>query len=150
MAIEIERKFLVDLNGIDLSTYNSVEIEQGYFYPCIDPAIRIRIQGCYGWLCVKGLNKGITRAEYEYQVALSDAVEMMKMCGDSRVRKTRYFVDDWKPDMWEVDVFHDRHEGLVMAEIELQSEEQKFQNPIWITEEVSSDNSYYNIELAHK
>ena len=143
MAKEIERKFLVHSIMIDLSTYESEFIDQGYMTDTFNPTMRVRIHGQKAELCVKGPNDGIERAEFEYSIPLTDAQEMMKFCIGRRLTKTRYHVNEWS-----VDVFHGKNAGLVLAEIELDHAEQQIEIPSWIGEEVSNNIKYYNCNLV--
>lgn len=150
MGIEIERKFLVADNWGDKS--NCVHIDQGYLN--IDPArtVRIRIQhdiatlNRSAFLTIKSKNIGIVRKEFEYEIPVSDAEEMLSMC-KSRVSKYRYTVKEDNIN-WYVDVFTGGLE-LTLAEVELKSKDDIIKIPNWVGEEVSDDCSYYNVNLAN-
>jgi len=142
MAKEIERKFLINADKIDLTEYPGVEIQQGYLSDYMLPCVRIRIADNNAFLTVKGRNYGNTRDEFEYEIPMEDATVIMRMCGYNTLFKTRYLVG-----RWEVDVFHRNHLGLIIAEIELKSEDEKIKLPDWIGEEVSSNPEYFNFNL---
>jgi adenylate cyclase len=144
MAKEIERKFLVELNWLDnTSILSTANITQGYLSD--KPTVRIRIQDKLAYITIKSENKGITRNEFEYEIPLSDAMLMMKMCGKT-ISKKRISVD-YDTKHWTIDVFYGDNNGLVVAEIELQDENEEFELPPWIIEEVSDDKKYYNSNL---
>lgn len=147
MAKEIERKFLVDLKKWDQKGI-AIKMEQGYLAIEDKKVVRVRIADNNAYLTIKGNLKGITRDEFEYDIPLNDAKQMMKMCIGNTVQKTRY-VEKIDGKVWEVDVFEGINEGLVVAEIELNSEEELFTKPAWILDEVSSDVRYYNFNLSH-
>jgi CYTH domain-containing protein len=145
--IEIERKFLV--NG-DFHPYitKKVRIIQGYL--CVSPkrTVRVRIKDDAAFITVKGPSKknGFSRAEFEYVIPIIDAVEMMKLC-QSTIEKERYYVQEGN-HTFEIDVFQGVHEGLVIAELELSSENEPFHWPDWLGEEVTGDYRYYNSYLS--
>ena len=151
MAKEIERKFLVDKDAFaSIKFEKSVGIIQAYIPRDNKVVVRIRINTWAGnreaLLTVKGPNKGISRAEFEYEIPVDDAYEMFELCDDRMIEKTRYLVT-YKGKTWEVDLFGGTNEGLLVAEIELDSEEEEFEIPDWITEEVTDDKRYYNSNL---
>ena len=157
MAIEIERKFLIDADYlkqcVDLDSCRHYRLTQGYLCRGSDQAdsqgntVRIRISGDQAVLTVKGPNQGITRAEFEYPVPLADAQAMMVLCKGSVIDKTRYWINA-HGRVWEVDEFHGANQGLWLAEIELESEHAGFIPPDWLGREVSDDARYYNSALA--
>ena len=144
MNREIERKFLVDENW--RPTRKGEKISQGYLSDKKEAVVRVRIKGEKGFLTVKGENKGITRAEFEYEIPLEDACEMLKLC-DRKLEKVRYN-ERVGNHTFEVDVFEGENLGLVVAEVELSSEAEEFAKPDWILQEVSGDPKYYNSNLA--
>lgn len=147
---EIERKFLVDKNlWATLVKPIPAKIAQGYLSKEPEKTIRVRIKGNKGFLTIKGKTKGITRSEFEYEIPLSDAEELLQSFTDKALNKDRYEIP-FEGKVWEVDVFHGKLDGLVLAEIELQSEDEYFNKPIWATKEVSSDPSYYNAVLIER
>ena len=146
MSKEIERKFLVKkflFTPKDEGEY----IAQGYLSSTPERTVRVRIKNNKGYLTVKGKNEGISRSEYEYEIPEADAKELLALCEPSIIVKRRYIVDD-AGSRWEVDVFEGDNEGLIVAEIELQSEDEKFNKPEWLGEEVSYDTRYYNSKLS--
>lgn len=141
---EIERKFLVDPNKW-IPTNSSTHIVQ--FYLSDTPTVRIRIAGLQAFITIKGPSKGISRAEFEYRIPREDAEDMMKLAILPPVEKIRYDVQ-FDGLNWTVDVFEGKNKGLIIAEIELKSEDQKINLPDWVTEDVSEDKKYYNSNLA--
>lgn len=147
MATETERKFLVKDEFKHLAVGNKKIIQA---YLSIDPGktIRIRIADKDAFITVKSRIRGksISRSEWEFQIPYSDAEEMMSLCLSGKIVKTRYLIP-YRNHIWEVDVFHDKNEGLVIAEIELLSENEKFDKPDWLGEEVTGNPEYYNSNL---
>lgn len=148
MGVEIERKYLVDtkkLHGHGCS--DGVAIEQGYL--SLDPkrTVRIRVTDIFAWITVKGITEGISRAEYEYSIPVEDAKEMIAMC-DKTIKKNR-IIFPFAGHQFEVDIFKGHLEGLVIAEVELKSEDEVVELPDWITEEVSDDPRFYNSNLIN-
>jgi len=148
MKKEIERKFLVSTSCYqNLGDYEYCI--QGYIPSKNDPLIRIRIIGSKSFLTMKSDVNGITRLEYEYQIPNQDAKDLLKLfCKDSIIEKNRYIIH-YKSTLWEVDEFLGDNEGLVVAEVELNSESQRYDKPEWVDKEVSTDKKYYNYNLAH-
>ena len=144
MAEEIERKFMVD--GSWRPQTAGTHIAQGYL--CREPerTVRVRIRGNKGYLTIKGRNKGISRSEYEYEIPLKDAEELMQLCERPLVEKTRY-LEECDGFCWEIDVFAGANDGLVVAEIELPTATTVFSRPAWLSVEVSDDARYYNSNL---
>jgi len=147
MGIEIERKFLVKDDGWKAEADAGLECRQGYLAAAPDKTVRVRIIGKQAFLTIKGPTSGITRSEFEYEIPEADAEALLALCGRAVVVKKRYFIEQ-DGMTWELDVFSGANEGLVMAEIELESEEQGFDIPDWLGEEVSGDIRYYNACLA--
>lgn len=147
MADEIERKFLVKGPFKKLAK-KSMRIRQAYI--SVDPmrTIRIRIVGEKGILTFKSVagQGSFTRKEWEFEIPLNDAEEMLKICLPGIIDKTRYLIPVGR-HTWEVDLFHGKNEGLTIAEIELRSEAEKFEKPGWIGEEVTGNSKYYNSNL---
>lgn len=146
MSIEIERKYLIADDGWQAAAAEGVECRQGYLVSDEQKTVRIRIMGDRGYLTVKGATRGLSRKEFEYQIDLADAVCMLELC-ENIVEKTRYTFRQHGM-IWEVDVFTGENAGLVMAEVELESEEQQIELPDWVGKEVSGDPRYYNACLA--
>ena len=148
MALEIERKFLVDAEKIAALNLTSGEkIAQGYLSTNTDCTVRVRTKNNRGFLAVKTANVGIVRSEFEYEIPHADAVELLKIAAPFTLSKTRYKVEH-AGKIWEVDIFEGRHAGLILAEVELESPEEKVALPDWVQEEVSGDPRYYNSRLA--
>lgn len=141
---EIERKFLVQGEFKSLA-YEKTHIEQGYFATQPGRTVRVRIRGEKGYLTIKGPSKkdGFARYEFETEIPLEDANEMMKLCMPGRVDKDRYLIKNGK-HIIEVDEFFGDNEGLVVAEIELDSEDEVYEKPDFLGKEVTGDFHYYN------
>ncbi len=147
MAKEIERKFLVKSEDWKTKAYRKMDFVQGYF-SSDHPTLRIRISGEKAWLTIKGRTEGISRSEHEYEIPLLDAQDMIvRFCDDRVISKQRHLVR-YGEHTWEVDEFLGRHEGLVVAEIELGAEDEFFERPDWLGREVSGEVAYYNQVLA--
>ena len=148
MATEIERKFLVT-GDFSRQVTSAQRIVQGYI--CSQPGrtVRVRIRGEEGFLTIKGASdeKGLSRYEFEQKIPLADAEELLKLCEPGAIDKMRNLVPAGK-HTWEIDVFHGENEGLILAEIELASEDEPFERPDWIGQEVSGDRRYYNSMLT--
>lgn len=146
MALEIERKFLIDTNKLE-ELQNGYDIKQGYIQTKDETVVRVRIKGNGAFVTIKGGNIGATRLEYEYSVPVEDANEMLeKFCTKPIIHKTRYLILH-KKHTWEIDVFHEENEGLIVAEVELESEDEVVELPEWIVKEVTEDARYYNSNL---
>ncbi len=147
MSIEIERKFLITGDNYKKLT-GGVIIHQGFLNSNKERVVRVRIMGEKAYLTIKGITIGATRKEFEYEIPLDEAREMLdELCEKPAIKKHRYTVvrDGFK---WEVDEFHGDNEGLVLGEIELEDEGQIFPKPDWVGEEVTGDPKYYNINLV--
>lgn len=146
---EIERKFLVTGEFKDQAV-SSTHIAQGYIASGGGRTVRVRIRGDKGYLTIKGpSNKaGLGRFEWERKISLAEAEALMTICEPGIIRKTRWLVPctDGK-HTWEVDVFEDDNEGLIMAEIELGSEDETFEKPLFIGKEVTGDRRFYNSHM---
>lgn len=146
MGIEIERKFLIDINKIDLSD-NACYIKQGYIQATDKTVVRVRIKNQEAYLTIKGENQRLKRLEFEYQIPIEDAHQMIdNLCSKNIIDKTRYEIKI-ENHMWEIDIFHGENEGLIIAEVELNDENEDLFLPPWITQEVSHDAKYYNSNL---
>lgn len=146
MAVEIERKYLVDISLLP-KLENPQRIKQGYLSVNDKGVVRIRIKGEKGYLTIKSSNNGISRLEYEYEIPFIEADEMLNnLCLDSIIDKTRYLIN-FENHIWELDIFYGQNEGLVIAEVELNSENEEILLPSWIKEEVSHDVRYFNSNL---
>ncbi|OQX60278.1 MAG: adenylate cyclase [Helicobacteraceae bacterium 4484_230] len=145
MGKEIERKFLVNLSLLNNLPEGS-EIKQGYI-PAQDVTVRIRIMDNKAYLTLKGKSKGITRSEFEYSIPINDAKAMLEeLCTPPIIEKTRHKIN-FEDHIWELDIFKGDNGGLVMAEVELKSENETLRVPPWVTKEVSGDRRYFNANL---
>ena len=148
MAIEIEHKFLVKNNNWQQNIDRSIEYKQGYLISDNKKSVRIRVTENKAWLNIKSATIGTQRHEYEYEVPLSDALEMLNnLCEKPLIEKTRHFVTH-KQHIWEIDVFKGDNEGLIVAEIELSKTGEFFHIPSWAGLEVTQDIRYYNNMLC--
>lgn len=145
MATEIERKFLVQ--GTSWRQGAGVPFSQGYLNRDKERTVRVRIAGDKAFLTIKGVSRGASRAEFEYEIPVADAGQLLKLSDGPLVEKTRYLVVH-DGATWEVDEFRGENAGLVVAEIELTSEGQPFTRPPWLGEEVTQDSRYLNSSLA--
>lgn len=149
MGREIERKFLVSGEDWQGQARAAMSIRQAYLAQTGRIVARVRIvDGARGWLTLKSVEPGISRAEYEYEIPVADAEELMELRQGLRIEKTRHVVPAGEGLNWEVDVFEGVHAGLVVAEIELPSETAAFARPAWLGREVSGDPAYTNAALA--
>ena len=145
MATEIERKFLVV--GTEWRQSAPTSIIQGYLCRAKERTVRVRIAGDRAFLTIKGLTVGASRPEFEYEIPRADAEEMLPLCDGPLVEKQRHVVLH-KGDQWEIDEFTGENAGLIVAELELASEDQSFERPSWLGEEVTHDPRYLNSHLA--
>ena len=149
MALEIERKFLIDKTRCPLPA-EGVKMVQGYLMRSMELSIRLRLAGEEAFLTIKGAQKNFTRSEFEYQIPAEDAKKMLDEFIDRElVSKTRYYIPAGN-HTWEVDIFEGANAPLAIAEIELSSEEESFELPKWVTSEVTGDKRYNNTYLAEK
>jgi len=146
MGLEIERKFLLKNDSWKGLVKEEIPIKQGYLNSEKERTVRVRTYGGKGVITIKGKNNNLTRKEFEYTIPLSDALEMLKLAEMPIIEKTRFIVIN-AGNTWEIDVFEGVNKGLVVAEIELESETEKFDIPEWIAKEVSTDPKYYNASL---
>ena len=145
MPVEIERKFLV--RGNDWRTDQGVRIIQGYLNRDEERTVRVRMAGERAFLTIKGVNTGAMRAEFEYEIPVADAEQLLKICVGALIEKTRHTVV-YAGMTWEIDEFHGANEGLIVAEVELEDPEQTFAKPAWLGPEVTADARYFNSSLA--
>ncbi|MBV4360592.1 CYTH domain-containing protein [Pinibacter aurantiacus] len=148
MPLEIERKYLVDhkkWNALDKP--EGKFYRQGYLSTDENKTIRIRVTDAEAYLTIKGKSTGATRQEFEYEIPLTEAEQMLNSLSESELSKTRYRIH-YKEKLWEVDVFHDANDGLIVAEIELKSEDEQFELPDWVLQEVTDEAKYYNSNLT--
>lgn len=148
MATEIERKFLLRDDSWRLEANNEEFIRQGYLGGSDKSSIRVRIAGNKANINIKSATLDVTRQEYEYDIPLIEANELLDtLCDHPLIEKTRYHVHHGD-HLWEVDVFSGDNEGLIVAEIELASADELFEKPDWLGDEVSNDPRYYNVCLV--
>ena len=146
MGVEIERKFLL-AGDAWRGLGRAVLLRQGYLSSARERVVRVRIEGEQAMLTIKGANVGATRGEWEYPIPMADAVELLDgLCEQPLIEKYRRRID-FAGNVWEVDEFLGANAGLVVAEIELASEQQAFDKPDWIAEEVTDDLRYFNSNL---
>jgi CYTH domain-containing protein len=146
MGIEIERKFLLTGDAWK-ELARGTHYRQGYLNSQKERTVRVRTIDASGFLTIKGVSVGATRMEYEYEIPVQDAnVLLDEICEKPIIEKNRYRIE-FAGFIWEVDEFFGENEGLVVAEIELESEDQQFEKPEWVGEEVSGDPRYFNSSL---
>ena len=147
---EIERKFLVKGSFKEHAT-QSFRITQGYLNSHPERSVRIRIKGDKGFLTIKGIGdeSGVKRMEWEREIDLEDARRLLKICEPGVIDKTRYIIPAGDHE-FEVDEFYGDNQGLILAEVELESEDEDFAKPEWLGEEVTGDERYYNAMLKRK
>jgi len=148
MALEIERKFLLKNDDWRSEADAGTVFRQGYLIGAKQASVRIRIEGTKAYLNIKSMTLGVTRQEYQYPVPVPEAEEMLEtLCEHPLVEKTRYRVQHGAHE-WEIDVFTGANAGLIVAEVELDSEQESIELPSWVGVEVSSDPRYYNVNLV--
>ncbi|CAN2535265.1 Inorganic+triphosphatase [Methylocapsa aurea] len=149
MGVEIERKFLVTREQWRPRN-DGVAYRQGYLSRVEDRVVRVRIAGGAAFLTIKGRAANVTRSEFEYPIPVEDAQLMLdRLCERPLIEKTRY-EEVFGGHIWTVDVFQGENDGLIIAEIELGSEEEPFDRPGWLGREVSGDPRYFNSELSKR
>jgi adenylate cyclase len=148
MAKEIERKFIVDTLKWKPQG-EPFTMKQAYLVIDEKKIIRVRVSNTKAYLTIKANVQGISRDEFEYEIPMDDALSMLNMCIGNPVEKVRW-VFEFEGKTWEVDVFEGLNQGLVVAEIELESEEETFMLPEWAMQEVSTNVDYYNFSLSQK
>lgn len=148
--MEIERKFLV-CGDYKPFAHKADRIVQGYICTAPGRTVRVRIRGEKAYLTIKGPSSpsGMSRYEWEKEIPAEEAEELMKLCEGGVIDKVRYLVE-YKGHTFEVDEFHGANEGLTVAEVELSSEEEDFERPSWLGEEVTGDRRYYNSSLVRE
>lgn len=149
MAIEIERKFLVTNDSYKAMAFRSDRIAQGYICREGGNSARVRVRGDKGYLTIKGPSPdgGLSRFEWEKEIAVEEAMELLKLCHDGIIDKIRYLVKCGE-HIIEVDEFFGENEGLVIAEVELNDANEDFEKPAFIGQEVTGDKRYYNSRLT--
>ncbi|MCF6406408.1 CYTH domain-containing protein [Chitinophaga filiformis] len=148
MAKEIERKYLIDVEKWEkIEKPIGQHYRQGYLVTDPQKTIRVRLTDTKGFLTIKGISVGATRSEYEYEIPITEAKELLDNFSISELSKIRYNIV-YRGMTWEVDEFLGDNAGLFVAEIELQSEDEVFELPEWVGQEVTEDDKYYNSNLT--
>ena len=147
MGIEIEHKFLVKNDSYRSMAVSESEIMQGFLSRIPERTVRVRVRGDKGFITIKGKGCGAAHPEFEYEVPLDDAKQMLSMCEPPVINKTRYIVMH-DGNRWEIDEFHGELQGLVIAELEVISEDYRFSLPPFVGLEVTGDRRYYNSQLG--
>jgi len=147
--IEIERKFLTTTDKFKSVAFKQTRINQGYLSSVPDRTVRVRIKGEKGFLTIKGASNesGLSRFEWEKEIPIEEAAALLKLCEKGIIDKTRFEVKVGN-HIFEIDEFYGENNGLIIAEIELSSENETFEKPIWIGKEVTEDRRYYNSYLS--
>jgi adenylate cyclase len=147
--IEIERKFIVKNQSFKEEIHTKSIVSQGYLSSNPERTVRVRMKNEKGYLTIKGISNesGTSRYEWEKEIPLNEAVELFKLCEKGAIEKTRYEIK-YGNHTYEVDEFHGDNEGLIIAEIELSSENEKFDKPNWLGDEVTGEQRYYNSNLS--
>lgn len=148
--IEIERKFLVTSDAFKKESFTQNRIKQGYLSSVPERTVRVRIKGNKGFLTIKGISNdsGLSRFEWEKEIPVEEADKLLLLCETGVIDKTRYEVKSGN-HIIEIDEFYGENAGLIMAEVELQSETESFDKPIWLGEEVTNDKRFYNAYLSN-
>lgn len=148
MIIEIEHKYSVHRQIWEtIQPERSVKVNQAYLHSDISKTIRVRVMGNRGYITIKGKTNSASRPEYEYEIPVEEARELIANFAYNVIEKTRHYVT-YAGNVWEVDEFYGANEGMLIAEIELKSEDQHYEIPEWIHENITSDRRYSNAYLA--
>jgi adenylate cyclase len=148
MGVEIEKKFLVDHEKWQQIVKPQGKVyKQGYLLSDEKRTVRIRVADDVAYITLKGSTTGISRSEFEYTIPVNEGKEILKEMATSFIEKTRYNIN-YAGNVWEVDVFEGDNQGLIIAEIELKHENQEFEKPEWVKNEVSDDRRYTNACLS--
>jgi CYTH domain-containing protein len=146
VAEEIERKFLVRGEAWRAGALGSV-FRQGYLSTVKERTVRVRVVGEHGYLTVKGITVGATRAEFEYNISVDEAEALLRLCEQPIIEKTRHTVE-YRGLHWEIDEFEGANRGLIVAEVELAAADAAFARPDWVGDEVTDDPRYFNSNLV--
>jgi adenylate cyclase len=148
--LEIERKFLVTSDIFKKEAFAQNRIKQGYLSSIPERTVRVRIKGDKAYLTIKGMSNesGLSRFEWEKEIPVEEAEKLLLLCEPGIIDKTRFEIKSGK-HVVEVDEFYGENEGLIMAEIELNTETESFEKPIWLDKEVTNDKRYYNAYLSN-
>lgn len=149
MAVEIERKFLVTSDGFKKEASTSYIIQQGFLNSHKERTVRVRLKEDKGYLTIKGKSSkdGLSRFEWEKEITRVEAENLLELCEESIIDKKRYEVK-YGSHTFEVDEFYGNNDGLIIAEVELQSKNETFERPNWLGKEVTGDIKYYNSQLS--
>lgn len=149
MMIEIERKFLVLTDDFKKEAFSEKRIKQGYLSAVPERTVRVRTKGDKAFLTIKGSSNasGMSRFEWEKEISIDEAEKLLLLCEKGIIDKTRYEVN-FENYLYEIDVFYGENQGLIIAEIELKTEEDVFVKPAWLGQEVTSDSRYYNAYIS--
>lgn len=148
MGREIERKFLIkESEWAKTDKPGGKYLRQGYLVSDPNKTIRVRTTYDKAWITIKGISVGASRLEYEYEIPLGEGLELLDNFAEAELEKIRYEIHH-QDKLWEVDVFLGDNNGLIVAEIELDSEDEKFELPEWVAEEVTQEKKYYNSNLT--
>tara|TARA_B100000809_G_C15132192_1_gene528922 strand:+ start:2044 stop:2511 length:468 start_codon:yes stop_codon:yes gene_type:complete len=147
--IEIERKFLVISEVFKIQSFKHTRIIQGFLNTNPERTVRVRLKGDKGYLTVKGksTNNGLSRFEWEKNISKADAKALLQLCEKGVIDKIRYEINVGQ-HVFEVDVFSEENEGLIVAEVELNHEDESFEKPKWLGIEITGDSRYYNSQLS--
>jgi CYTH domain-containing protein len=145
MAKEIERKFLIKNDA--WRNVRGIKYRQGYLSSVKERTVRVRTMEDKGYLTIKGIAVGATRMEFEYEIPRKDADRLLEICEQPLIEKNRYTIE-YGGFVWEVDEFFGENTGLIIAEVELASEDQEFPLPDWVGKEVTEDPRYFNSNLG--
>lgn len=150
MSLEIERKFIVK-GDYKPFAHHAIRIRQGYLSTVPERTVRVRIKGDQGFITIKGISNssGTSRYEWEKEIPVAEGDELLQICEPGMIDKTRYLVKSGN-HTFEVDEFYGENQGLVVAEIELGSEDEAFDMPVWLGEEVTGDPRYFNSGLTKR
>jgi adenylate cyclase len=149
MALEIERRFRVSSDAWRASIDRSTRITQGYLAITQDSVIRVRVRDDKGYVTIKSRDGGLARQEFEYSIPIDDAKSLLKLCGQRILEKIRHEVD-YAGYCWGIDEYLEPLEGLIIAEVEMQSESENPARPSWIGEDITQDGSFSNAALAQR
>lgn len=149
--LEIERKFLVKSKAFKTEAFKNTKIVQGFLSTNKKRTVRVRLKGEQGFLTIKGASSknGLSRFEWEKEISKSEAEDLLKLCKKGIIDKIRYEIKV-ENHIFEVDEFFGENEGLIVAEVELQAEEEAFTKPDWLGKEVTGNIKYYNSQLSSK
>jgi adenylate cyclase len=147
MGMEIEKKFLLANDNWRKEVQKSIQFRQGYLVGSKKSSVRVRIEGEQSNINIKGATLGVSRQEFEYPIPMADARELLStLCDEPLIEKTRHYINDGR-HIWEIDEFSGDNEGLIVAEVELEDEQDAHLDKDWLGQEVSHDERYYNSML---